>query len=359
MKVNGEISVKSLSVYKEGKNKMEYIYSFDALKKHTLSFNFTIDQYLEKANAVIDVFCTGVVTETKNGKVLHKEAKSRTFSFKSKSDKQKQHDFNISRIRYAKQKKWILNITNNETNTEVLEVGIISETANKNPLFLDVYSNDKKYSYYLKGNNLAILEANYVAPILEQTIVDYAFNEPGVPEGFVVDSSSYNESMKAITTDSFVYSLPAEIPKETSFSVSMNVVPKELGLTPDGSLFSASINGIGEMIAYADHISYLGEGFPESQRISLQLKQPITAIGQLYENVYNKISKLQFICDGKGLLTISYMGEGIITQYDKDKDYQIVRVSGGLISSATENDGSVTNTLLKQNIDNITVKFQK
>lgn len=338
---------------------MEYIYSFDALKKHTLSFSFLIEQYLEKANGVIDMFVTGIVKETKDGKVLHKESKSRTFSFKNKSDKQVQHDLNLSRIRYADEKKWILSVTNNEASTEKLEVGVISETANKNPLFVDVFSGDKVYSYYIKGNNLAQLEAGFVAPILEQTIVNYTFDQAGVPDGFIVDSSTYNKQMQAITTDGFNYMLPSAIQGDTVFTAKFNLVPTALTGSLDGALFTVTFDTVGTLTVFPDRMSFLNTGYPNGAAINKTFANPITDLKQLYEIIYKRESEVQFSGNGKGSLAISYNGTTLDVTYDPTLNYMSIIMGGGIISEAEDDEGNKIYQRIKQNVDNIYVTFKK
>ena len=338
---------------------MEYIYSFDALKKHTLSFEFVIEQYLEKANGVIDMFVTGVVKEVKDGKVLHKEMKSRTFSFKNKSDKQAQHDLNLSRIRYADEKKWILSVTNNESASEKLEVGIISETANKNPLFVDIYSKDKVYSYYIKGNNLAQLETGFVPPILEQTIVNYTFDQPGVPDGFIVDSSTFNNEMKAITTDGFNYTLPSDIQGDSIFTMKFNIVPTSLTGAVDGALFTVTIGLLGTLTVFSDNMSFLNTNYPNGAAINKTFKTPITDIKQLYDIVYKRESEVKFNGDGKGNLSISFNNEAMDATYDNTFNYNSIIMGGGIISESEDSEGNKIYERIKQNVDNISVTFKK
>lgn len=338
---------------------MEYVYAFDALKKHTLTFQFAIDQYLEKANGVIDMYCRGTVIEKKDGRILHKESKSRTFSFKNKSDKQKQHDFNVSRIRYTPDKKWILSVSNNESIEEVLEVGIISDTANKNPLFVDIYSKDTVYSYYVKGNNLGILEANYKAPILEQTVVDYTFDQPGIPDGFVVDSSTFNSDIRAIQTEGFNYMFPSAIPENTSFTIQMNVLPVDLTGSIDGSIFTIVAKGIGAFTIYPTKMSFLGEGFPESSAIYKTFATPITDLTQLYDKVFKRESKAQIIGDGLGNLTLVFNNNSILTTYEPNQEFQHTSLVGGIISTSVDDEGNTIEERIKQNVDNISVTFKK
>lgn len=336
---------------------MRYVYSFDPMRTHTLDFKIIVEQYLEKANGVIEMFVTGVVTEIKDNKVLHKESKSRTFSFKNKTDKQKEHDLNINRIRYSNEKKWILNIVNNESITETLDVGIISDTAHLNPLFLDIYSEDKVYSYFIKGNNISILEKNYVAPILEQTVISYRFDEPGVPENFTVGTSRFNSAMKAIELDKFDYIMPYDIPQNTSFTVEMNIVPKKIETGLDGSLFKVQLDGLGEIVVYPKLMTFLKTGSPLENIESVNFTNEITSISQLYGQIYKKESKLQIIGNGKGGMTIIYMDQGLSTTYSTETAYNTLRFSGSELNQIIGGSGEVN--LSVNNIDNLTIKYKK
>lgn len=119
------------------------------------------------------------VSEIMNGKKKRKEMKVSTFSFAPSSKDEAKHDIDFSRVRYAEQGKWIFTVTNNKDEEQKVTVGLITQSANKNPIGMDIYHNDD-FSAELKANTLAILEKNYIAPVLTQTLVNAQFEQPDI-----------------------------------------------------------------------------------------------------------------------------------------------------------------------------------
>lgn len=333
---------------------MKFIYSFDGNKTHQLEFIFKVLQYTEKAAGVVDILFSGEIKEILNGVTKRTEVGTQTFSFPPKAQNGIDHDIDFSRIRYSAQKKWIFSIVNNKEPGQKLEIGLISDTANKNPMFLDVFHDEIAYEMTLKGNNISILDENFEVPVLRQTIINYKFDAPGFPEGFTSSTSSYVANLQYLEVNEYTHTFPQAI-DNAPFSIKANIAPMSLSSTKDASIFSYAVKGLGTFKLFRNRMQYLAEGDSLIDSKEVFFASEIQLV-DFFENIFKGTSLLDISGDGLGRLTIKYKGETLQTTYDPLVPVSQIDFLGSVkLEAVTE----TPQDRIRHAIDNLSVTFQK
>lgn len=296
-----------------------FSYYFDAERTHVLNCGFKVENITIKPDKTMDTTFTAYIEEVENAVIKKKESYTATFTFAA-STSQDQHDIDFIRTRYASQKKWIFEVRNNKDPNQKVIIGLISDTANKNPLGLDVYHESDKYDAILKANNLAQLEESYVPPVIEQTILNCNFDTPEYPAGFILQNYTYDSVYKLYEASYFEQTLEEPIKPNTSFTISLNIAPTILDIY-SSEVFRFTINGVGDFILLQDAIAYQKEDDPESSQIIKNFDSANLPLQPtfFFNYGFKEPSKLTITGNGAGTITISYGGLQITGTYDASK----------------------------------------
>jgi hypothetical protein len=343
---------------------MLFSYYFNAEKTHRLNCRFEVLQFSEKAAGVIEIMFSAEINEIMNGIRKKKEVNVATFSFPPTPEGQVKHDIDFTRVRYGDDKKWIFTVINNKDNNQKLSVGLISETANKNPLGMDIFHDDDEFDVELKANNLAILEPNYVAPVLTQTMVNTQFAQPGYPERFGSLSASYDSIYQNYKVSDFTQGFLEPIPAGSKFKIQLDLAPKEVvpldgnelfGLTiPNLGSISLLTNGLEYKVKDADVMDIVRAFFPEHVKPE-----------DFWNNGMTPKARLTIEGNGEGILTVRYFDTSIIGAYDHNSTFSGMEFLGALArldnDSEDPNQNGTNNpdNWIKVILDNITVIYQK
>lgn len=306
---------------------MLFSYYFDPEKTHLLNFSFTMLQYTEKEAGAIEVMFSAEIAEILNGITKKKEVIVSAFTFPHTTDKTK-HDIDFTRVRYGTERKWIFTIINNKDASQNVQVGLISHSANKNPMGMDIYHKDETYDANLKANNLSILEGNYIPPILKQTIVNATFEQAGYPERFSSYTAQYNKDEKNYTVKDFIQDFLEPIPATASFDISLDIAPLSVTAASGSKVFSLNVTGLGEVNVYRTGLEFTLEGGTGSDSVYASFNREINPDEFFIAGTMTSSARLRIVGGGNGTLTVSYAGETLSANYDHTKEIKGIKFRG-------------------------------
>lgn len=326
---------------------MLFSYYFDVEKKHLLNFSLSTLQYSEKAEGSVEIMLSAKVTEIMDGIQKRQEVQVGTFTFPYTTDATK-HDIDSSRVRYGKEKKWIFQVTNNKNNAQKITVGLISNTANKNPLGVDIYQDEEGYQVALKGNNLSILENSYVPPVLTQTVANSTFDTAGYPERFTSQSAQYESRYLMMSGKDFRQDFLDAIPVNTPFTIKLDIAPMAALPTEGTKLFDIVVPNLGTVSLTTISLDYLIHNGTGNDTVKVLFDKAI-AVEDLFQSGVKSNAKLTIIGDGSGNVTVSYNGKTLNGVYDSSQSFMRIILNGE----------TVNNNLLSCYFDNISVTYRK
>jgi hypothetical protein len=320
---------------------MIFSYYFDEEKKHRLECSFHPSSYtlVQGRN---EMMFTAKIAEILDGEVVRSESKSGVFHFAATAQG---HDIDFHRIRYAPDQKWIFEIKNNKLASENIVIGLISETANKNPLGMDIVQPSDIYDAGLKGNNLAKLEQNYKPPVISQTLIGTTFDSFEPPVGFESGTAIYDEAKKCYDLQDFQQTFSSPIPAGAKFTIELNIAPtRKSDVTP--TLFMVDLKGIGILFITQDEIIFVERTVQRTLGFDIK---PVDLLKLHNGIIFLPASKLKIDGDGNGNMTIAYNGKTLSTPYDSTQSLRQL-----LFESATSNSGAI-----EALIDNFFVTYFK
>lgn len=334
---------------------MYFSYYFDIKKTHLLNCGFVAETFGTQADGTITTKFTAYIEEIIDGQRVKREQKTQEFTFPAAQRVNDPSDYDIDflRERYAPQKKWIFVVKNNRNPLQKIQIGLISETANQNPLGMDIFYEDEKYKSELKASNLSKLESNYVAPVIQQTLVNFDFTSPGFPEGFTAVGATYDSSYKLYEASDFTHILSEAVQANTKFTLSLNMAPNSINPASPPEVFKFRVLGVGTFSLLQNGISYLGEGQEENNRVTRTFNNtdlPLAPIFFFNYGLKDK-SKLTIEADGKGNITFTYGGIAITGSYDASK-----KVTGFSLEGVSD---AQTSQKIKVKLDNISLIYEK
>lgn len=310
---------------------MIFKYYFDAKKTHTLTCSFQVLQFAEKAEGVIEVMFSAEIVEHINGVRKKKETEVASFTFPPTAEDEVKHDIDFTRVRYAGEKKWIFTVINNKSTDQNVTVGLISDTANKNPLGMDIYHNDDEFDVELKANNLAILENNYSPPVLTQTVASAKFEKAGFPLGFDGKNATHDSTFQNYNLSSFTQSFLEPIPAAVPFEIKMDIAPTSLS-SIDFYLFFLNIANVGQFALMSNGLEYTIEGGSMSDIERIFFPSNVL-LEDFWDNGFTKKAQLTIRGDGEGSLTIQYYENTLQVFYDYTKEIPSMSFRGQLKTS--------------------------
>lgn len=306
---------------------MLFSYYFDTDKTHLLNCTFKVLQFAEKAQGVIEIMFSAEVSEWQNGVRKRQEVKVATFQFPPTEEGKTKHDIDFTRVRYGDQKKWIFTVINNKDNAQKLEVGLISTSANKNPLGLDVYHDDDEFNAELKGNNLSILESTYQPPVLNQTVVSANFDQAGSPERFSSFTANYDTVYKNQTVKDFRQDFLDEITANTPFKIQLDIAPTNVNPAEGTKVFDLNIPNLGKVSVHKTMMEFLmHDGRADDIQRAL-FDAPIQP-SDFFDNGMKANARMTIEGDGVGGIIIKYNNKIITTVYDHTKSFSYIDFRG-------------------------------
>lgn len=314
---------------------MKYSYFFNAEKSHRLEFSFEVQNYKALDNGNTEIVFIARVSEFINNEQARSESKTGTFVFAAGN---KGHDVDLLRIRISEQDKWVFHVKNNKDASQDVIVGLITKTADANPLGEDIYHTSPIYDAELKGNNLAILEQSYQPPVLTQTLVYTTFATPEYPIGFSSHTATYSSQRLLYELKDFrqVFSQPIE--SHTAFSIEMNVAPLNTNTVGD-SIFWVNVDGIGRFEAQKKNLVFVKEGDEYVNAVKIPLNVALVPELLYKSNSFMNASKLTISGNGIGKLTVTYAGKQFIVDYNAGQPIQFVELitqEGSMMMMAAE-----------------------
>ncbi|KAF2421720.1 hypothetical protein [Bacillus subtilis] len=337
---------------------MLFSYYLDPLKAHLLNCHFRVIQFTEKTGGEIEITFTAEISEKINGITKKSETKTSTFKFPANQKGEVKHDIDFTRVRYAEQKKWIFTVKNNKDTQQSVTLGLISSTANKNPLGLDVYHDSSEFEAQLKANNLSILEKNYIAPVLPQTLVHETFDKAGYPDRFSSFTAVYDEIGKNYTVKDFRQDFLEEVPERTAFTIKLDIAPLNVNPIEGNAIFNLAIPNLGEFNLTKISLDYLIHNGTTSDYVRAYFDEALNVSDFYSEPIILNKGKLIIEGDGEGNLVVTYGGKTIKTVYDPTKTFSYIDFKGG-VNVTKEEDQNNVNNLIPSKLDNINVTYYK
>src|SRR5690606_38714592 len=267
-------------------------------------------------------------------------------------------EIDFLRKRFADENKWIIEIQNNKNKSQSIVIGLISPTLNRNPLGLDIYHDEDAYDSESRANNLSALEAGEMSPTIKQTIVNAKFESAGYPRGF---SSTYSEQKDGIMTlTNFTETFFEAIPKETPFTIEMDLAPVELNMKYFGDpMFTIEVPNIGVFKAYEDGIALTKTNQTADHTIVEYFDTPKSA-EDFYADTFTSDSRLVMEGDGRNSLHVRYGGKSIHTTYSSDVELTELKMKASVSMNA---DGEAQDALPEKwvlhKLDNLHIFYTK
>jgi len=324
---------------------MIFSYYFDPEKKHRLECSFEVQNYNVRNNASIELVFNAKIAEIIDDYVVKSENRLSTFTFASANDGINiAHDIDFIRVRYAPEKKWVFEVRNNRQVNQSVVIGLITETANKNPLGLDIEHKSSIYDALLKGNNLAQLEQSYVAPVLSQTLLNATFDTAEYPVGFESSSAIYVEDKKYYDLNDFIQTFREPIPAASRFVVNMNLAPQRLSDVVD-TIFMLDFPNVGTIYVTDRYLQFkVGDRMQQ-----IPFDEPVDPAKLHDGTFFLDPSKLSIEADG-GAMKIRYYGKELQASYDQNNPIPVM-----VFQSAATSGNDAIDTL----VDNISVIYYK
>ncbi|QHW35854.1 hypothetical protein GZH47_33730 (plasmid) [Paenibacillus rhizovicinus] len=323
---------------------MLFSYYFDTEKTHRLECLFEVLSYNVKNNTKIELIFNMKISEIMNNAVKKSEFKLGTFNFDAPVEGDTKHDIDFLRTRFAPHQKWVFEAKNNKNTAESMVIGLISSTANINPLGLDITQISPIYDAGLKGNNLARLEQSYVPPVVQQTLLAATFDTFEYPPGFESSTAIYEPAKKYYDLQDFKQTLPEPIPDHSRFVIDVYLAPKSVSDMTE-TLFMLHASGVGTVYVTQNYIIFSVNGKDSSKQYNLPID-----LTKLHDGTFFlSPSRLVVEGDGNGTLKVRYNETELTTTYDPSFSVQTLTFEGANTSS-----GAVE-TL----IDNFNVTYYK
>jgi hypothetical protein len=336
---------------------MLFSYYFDTKKTHLLNCSFDVLQFAEKAEGVIEIMFSAEISEWRNNVRSRQEKKVGTFQFPPLRAGEDKHDIDFTRVRYGDEKKWIFTVINNKDNTQKIEVGLISSTANKNPLGLDVSHDSEEFNADLKGNNLSILENTYIPPVLNQTVAETSFATAGYPERFNSDTAIYDSTYQNQVVNDFRQDFLDPVPSETPFTIEVDIAPKDVNPYDGNKVFDFILPFLGTVSAYQTYLQFVkheGTSADVVQEVFDTTMEP----SQFFNNGMTPQAKLVIKGDGEGYVTVKYNDKTLVAEYDATNEFSYIDFRGEFAGDE-EADPKDAKNWLPSRIDNIAVTYRK
>jgi hypothetical protein len=308
---------------------MLFSYYFDPKKTHRLICGFNVTSITEQKNGGVDIAFDASVSEIHNNIVVKHEVISRTFNFPKAVEGEGKHDIDFTRVRHGATKKWIFTVTNNKNTAQRAVVGLLSDTANKNPMGMDVYHDSKELEVELKANNLSILEQAYVPPVLKQTLASTKFSQAGFPIGFDSRNAAYDSIYLNYKVSEFTQSFNQPIPAGAKFTMEMDIAPIETTPLNSFSIFDMEIPKLGRFSLLKSGMEYMIQDGLASDVSRTFFDAQVTPADFWNKGMTNK-ARLKIEGDGAGKLTITYYGKTIYGIYDHLKTFSTINFRGAL-----------------------------
>lgn len=306
---------------------MLFSYYFDSDKNHKLNCRFQVLQFAERAAGVIEIMFAAEITETKNGTRLKRETQVATFTFPPTPEGETKHDIDFTRVRYGDEKKWIFTVINNKDNKQKATVGLISETANKNPLGMDIYHDDEEFNVELKANNLAIIEQGYQPPVLTQTLFSNTFAQAGYPERFGSSSASYDGTFQNYLLSDFSQGFLEPIPVGAPFKLEMDLAPADVQPYKESRIFDLNIPKLGRISLLSIGLEYMIEN-GMADNVSRELFEIPATPEDFWNQGMKAKARMTITGDGLGTLSVKYGGATLTGVYDASVRFSDITFAG-------------------------------
>ena len=333
---------------------MYYSYYYNIDKTHRVNFGFKALTTNEETDGTINAQFNVYISEVLNGEVKHEENKNVQFKFdgsKRKDDDVSDYDVDLLRERVAKSQKLIFKVVNNRNSAQNATVGLITPTAEKNPLGCEIIYENEPYKAELKAGNLSRLEAQYTEPAIRQTVISYAFNEGGVPdELYLPDGGEYMSAYRLYRTTRLATSFKKPISGKNKFGFETNIAPETFEAASGPAIFEVVLSGIGTFVLNGSSIGFQKDGGTAEDRVLSPLVQKLTA-DYFFNGGLRTNSLLRIEGDGKGNIKATYAGVEVKTTYNSQNDFTGVSFEGKLRKGIAER------IMLK--LDNIVAYYEK
>ena len=310
---------------------MIFSYYFDVEKTHRLNCGMDVESFIVNSTTQnVTLQYNAYIEEIKEGSRLRRESKRGTFTFAltQQTSTLRDYDFDFLRTRVDEDAKWIFEIRNNRNPNQQVLIGLITHSANKNPLGLEMIYKENRFDGDLKANVISRLNDTYKAPVLEQTVVRNLFSTPGFPNGFTARSATYNSQFQLYDVASFEQVFPEAIQKETVFELSVDIAPNTLN-TETNDVFSLDIRGVGEVFFKKDGVHYKKEGEVTSQFVTYP-SSTVLQTSFFFNSGMTTNAKMIVSGDGKGEVTIRYGGLTLKGSYNHQKPITAMKYKGAL-----------------------------
>jgi len=317
-------------------------YYFDTDKKHKLNFGIQIKSFKLSGNNY-DMSLVGYIEEWINNIRVKREEKNGNFQLKL--SEVSKHDLDLIRTRYANEKKWIFEIINNKNNTQRLLIGLISGTANKNPIGVDIYNDETQYNLLLKGNNLSQIEDTYKPPVITQTIGSLTFDTEGYPNGFSSLTASYNKGQQLFDVKDFKFIFSEPIPEQCEFHLEMDIAPSKMIVPNSDSLIWIHLDGVGDF-----QLTQSGIVFKNGETEISGLFESELSVTDFYDNGFKPKSRFIIEGDGKGNLSFCYAGVEITAPYNHLTSHRYVELKYNILPMELD---------IYKKLDNLFAYFKK
>lgn len=309
---------------------MIFSYYYDVQKTHLLNCGFNVSSIHQQSNGSIQATFIAFIEEVLGEEVLKRESVQRTFTFRANQENRGDHNIDFLRQRFADENKWVFEIRNNTNIAEGVVLGLISQTATRNPLGFDIIHNSEAYSSQVKGSNLSQIDDNIKSPIVKQTMVDTTFSSAGYPYGFSSETAIHNSRLNIMEANEFRQKFIESIPPETPFVIQMNLAPETLNLKyTDDQFVSISIEDVGLFRAYPDRMTFLRSDHPPQDVVEIRFDETKT-VESFYNSGFQNDSNLTIEGDGRNSLNIRYAGHHIHTTYNPSATPSEITMEGGI-----------------------------
>lgn len=310
---------------------MRFTYYFDAKKKEILNCNFNIIEITEEAEGMRQIVFEASIEEIKDTIKYKKEKLEGVFHIPPTDEDTVLHDVDFSRIRHAGSNKWIFTIINAKNTNETAMVGLITTTLNKNPVGVDVYNETGELDAELSENNLAVLDASYIPPLLTQTVVDSDLRKEELPVRFTSITARFDASESYQIVKDFRQDFREEIPAGVPFKMEMKIAPLSVDPIDTERIFDFNVPNLGRVTLSKTSLDYLIHNGLGSDTVRVPFERPVTLEDFYLDNKMTIKANFKIEGDGEGNLTVNYCNTTLTSVYDHEKEFSYIHFRGAHI----------------------------
>lgn len=292
---------------------MNFSYYYDLEKTHAVRHGVKKESLVQLQDGRLALSIDASIEESISGSIIRRQEKSKTFLFMPDDLNKEQHDIVVSRILIAEQGKWVLEIRNRQNESDVLTIGLLTDTIGE-PILLEVEHKDD-YRATTLANTLSRIPSQYNPPLIEQTRFAYSFDTTGLPQEITSKTATYDGIRGAMRLSDMQLSMATLGLSGAQFETVIQILPATLTpIAGTSNIFTVTLENIGTIEVMSDMMRFTGiqNG---AEPVSMEWGEVLSK-GKLESYYVHPEANFYVKGDGVSELTIGWYGKEMKATYN-------------------------------------------